>query len=205
MGGKKIELVRKSIAFIINNLESKDRLALVTFNHSSEIIQQFAYMNRSNKRDMKRLIEGIGASGNTNIVRGLEDGLELLLDRRTVNDVSSIFFLSDGRDTSGNKQRDFKRVLDKYDRLLKRKEIDYKINSYGYGEDYDENILTLISNFKDGNFYYISKLEFIEDSVIDNLGFLLSVIANKAKITCNLMNNCYYDTTYGYSWNEIHK
>jgi len=39
-----------------------------------------------------------------------------------------------------------------------------------------------ISNLRDGNFYYIEKLEMVEESFVDALGGLFSAVAEKIAI-----------------------
>ncbi len=54
---------------------------------------------------------------------------------------------------------------------LKKKEMDdYSLHSFGYGDDHDEKILSGISKYKKGCFYYIKDNEFVDECFLDCLG-----------------------------------
>lgn len=63
-----------------------------------------------------------------------------------------------------------------------------------------------ISTMRDGNFYYIEKLEMVEESFIDALGGLFSVVAEKVQIKLDINNsheylkNCKISKTFGDMW-----
>jgi len=68
-----------------------------------------------------------------------------------------------------------------------------------------------ISALRDGNFYYIEKLEMVEDSFVDALGGLFSVVAENVNISLNLNNSHEYlknvkiSKTFGDMWKENKK
>lgn len=68
-----------------------------------------------------------------------------------------------------------------------------------------------ISNLRDGSFYYIEKLETVEESFVDALGGLFSVIAEKVQIKLDINNsheylkNCKISKTFGDMWKEDKK
>lgn len=98
MRGSKLNLVKETLEFVINKLEDIDRVSLITFNNEYEILANLVPMSSINKRLMIRLIEEMEASGSTNIQDPLQAAIELLYKRRYLNDISSIFLLSDGKD-----------------------------------------------------------------------------------------------------------
>ena len=65
---------------------------------------------------------------------------------------------------------------------MESKNMDFKINSFGYGNGHDEEILCAISNHSNGNFYYIKDLKLVDECFIECLGFLMSVFAIDAEI-----------------------
>jgi len=90
-------------------------------------------------------------------------------------------------------------------------ENSFTINTFGFGKDHDAQLMSDISDLRDGNFYYIEKLEMVEDSFVDALGGLFSVIAEKVNIQLNLNNsheflkNVQISKTFGEMWKENKK
>jgi hypothetical protein len=48
--------------------------------------------------------------------------------------------------------------------------------SFGFGRDHDADLMDKISSVKDGNFYFIEKLETIDEAFVSALGGMLSVV-----------------------------
>jgi hypothetical protein len=75
--------------------------------------------------------------------------------------------LSDGQD--GSAEQTVKSYLESF-----KLEDNFTINSFGFGEDHDPRLMTGISNLKDGNFYFIQKLDTLDECFVDALGGLVS-------------------------------
>lgn len=203
MSGQKIQLVRETLLFIIDELEEIDRVSLVKFDSSSDIINSLIPATPANKEIIKALIVNeIIDNGSTNIKDGLASAFEVLVSRKEVNDITSIFFLSDGDDTCGNTKADIVAALKQYDEIMNGKGMDYKINSFGYGDDHDEEVLCEISNFKDGKFFYIKNTQLVDECFIECLGNLISVFATSARIDVHLCANVSFAEKHGHLWNE---
>ena len=82
----------------------------------------------------------------------------------------------------------------------------YTINSFGFGKDHDPELMNKISQHKDGSFYYVEKLDTVDEMFIDALGGLFSVIAQNVNIQVgvNKSNKTFADVniqeTYGEFW-----
>lgn len=53
----------------------------------------------------------------------------------------------------------------------------FTIHSFGFGADHDGPMMNKICSLKDGNFYYVEKLDQIDEFFVDALGALFSVVA----------------------------
>ena len=58
----------------------------------------------------------------------------------------------------------------------------FTINCFGFGNDHDSELMTWIADQKDGNFYFIEKVEDVGVCFIDCLGQLFSVIAENVTV-----------------------
>jgi len=113
--------------------------------------------------------------GGTDINLGMMHAFQVLNQRRHKNSVTSIFLLSDGLDKGAeNKIKD---SLTKF-----KIGQDVTINTFGFGRDHDPELMVNISNLRDGNFYFIDKLDSIDEAFVDCLGGLLSSVGQSAKI-----------------------
>ena len=200
MGGSKIKLVRETLIFIVDQLTDIDRLGLTTFSNSANLLSPLTPMTKTHKETYKTIIKSLRASGGTNIQGAVEMGMDMMLDRREVNETTAVFLLSDGQDTCGGNINNLKNMMEDKNKKLIKKEMNYKIHSFGYGAGHDENWLTAISNFRDGNFYYIKENKLIDECFIDCLGSLLSIIAKDVKINLFLDKNCKFINKFGDSW-----
>lgn len=203
MGGEKIKLVVETLLFIIDEMQEIDRVSLIAFDDCSEILTNLTPMTQANKDLMKKtVLAKIHARGSTNIVVGLKDGFDVLLKRKEVNDVTAMFFLSDGQDTCGNDLKAIERTLIEHDAKMLEKGMAYKINSFGYGEGHDEKALGLIANQKEGNFYYIKSLQLVDECFIDCMGFLMSIFATQAEITLFMNDKALISKKFGTNFSQ---
>lgn len=201
MDGEKIKLVVDTLLFIIDEMQDTDRLSLIGFNTFSEILTKLTPMTVEAKQKFKNVVlEKIEVRNDTNINLGLKDAYDVMLNRKEINDVTAVFLLSDGQDTCGNSLPDFEETLKTYDNKMTEKGMSYKINSFGYGEQHDETVLGLISNFKEGSFYYIKSLKLLDECFIDCLGYLMSVFGSQAEVFLYMSDKNVLVKKYGSNW-----
>lgn len=94
-------------------------------------------------------------------------GLKVLKGRKERNPVTSMFLLSDGLDGGAEK---------KVEKLLSKCQESFTINTFGFGNDHDSKMMSDISRFKDGSFFFIEKLDQVDEAFVSALGGLLSVL-----------------------------
>lgn len=127
-----------------------DRLSIITFNSSGFRICPLRCVTPENIVNLNNNINGLFASGGTNIMSGLDLALRTIRDRKMPNKATSVFLLSDGQDKGAENQ--FKTAL----ALPENKELGvFSIHSFGFGTDHDEDLMTKICQMKDGSFYFI--------------------------------------------------
>lgn len=100
-----------------------------------------------------------------------------------MNELTSIFFLSDGEDTTGHSLDDILSSMTMKDEEMSELNIEYSLTTFGYGANHDEKVLSGMSEFKNGDFYYIKSNEFVDQTFLESLGKLMSVLAKNVGIT----------------------
>ncbi len=76
-------------------------------------------------------INSLSARGGTNICSGLDLAVKTIKDRKQLNNVTSVFLLSDGQDKGAEA---------KFAETLKKEENNigiFSIHSFGFGKDHD--------------------------------------------------------------------
>lgn len=62
----------------------------------------------------------------------------------------------------------------------------FTINTFGFGKDHDEELMSKISLLRDGNFYYVEKLDMVDECFVDALGELYSVVGEQIELKLQL-------------------
>mmetsp|Transcript_15999 Transcript_15999/g.17892 ORF Transcript_15999/g.17892 Transcript_15999/m.17892 type:complete len:576 (+) Transcript_15999:2-1729(+) len=175
MMGQKIQLVRETFDFLIDEFGDNDRVSLIQFDHGATRLTPLKRMTAEGKKEALDKTRCLNADGGTDIASAVEMGLRTLKSRKYVNQVTSILLLSDGQDSCEQRVKE----------LLDNSGIadDFTINTFGYGNDHDPKLMGNIAEFKDGVFHYIENLEVVAASFADCVGGLMSVIAKNIRIT----------------------
>jgi len=176
MCGEKIALVRNTFQYLLQYLSDSDRLSIVIFDHTAQRLFPLIRTTQENKDKILQHVSTIAACGSTNIALGMNHAFEILKQRRERNPLSSIFLLSDGLD--GGAQHKVAQELERAGEDLK----DVTINTFGFGNDHDPQLMTDIAALRGGNFYFIQKLDTVDEAFVDCLGGLLSCVGQNVII-----------------------
>ena len=103
MKGNKLFLVKKTLRFIIDQLQSCDRLGLVVYNDLVSVEFPLTQMTKENKEMTKSKVEKIREHGTTNLCGGLLKGMEqiILRDSEQKAKVASVLLFTDGQANCG--------------------------------------------------------------------------------------------------------
>jgi len=169
-------LVRNTFQYLLQYLRDSDRLSIVIFDDNAQRLFPLICATEENKQKILEHVSSITDCGGTDIARGMNHAFEILKQRRERNPLSSIFLLSDGLD--GGAQQAVSQRLENAGEDLK----DVTINTFGFGDDHDPQLMTDIAALRDGNFYFIQKLDTVDEAFVDCLGGLLSCIGQNVSI-----------------------
>ncbi|CAE6348809.1 unnamed protein product [Rhizoctonia solani] len=73
-----LDVVKHATRTIIESMGDDDRIAVVTFSDSAEIIAPLTFMNNNNREAVWSLVEGLRTTGMTNLWDGLKTGMNVL-------------------------------------------------------------------------------------------------------------------------------
>ena len=187
MAGAKIELVKKSLKVLVQLMDKNDRLALILFNESGKLFLDLNYITEEKKTHYINKIDEIKAEGGTSIITGLEIAINIIekdIDINKPNRACSILLLSDGCDNNLN---DFE-IGQRLKNLTKGKNLNFTLNTFGYGNDHDPTIMKKLASIRDGSFFYVKEYKKVAEYFGIVLGTCVSVISNKASLVVELLN-----------------
>ncbi|MEM9272564.1 MAG: VWA domain-containing protein [Cyanobacteria bacterium P01_F01_bin.143] len=147
MKGKPLETVKQAAIAIIEKLQPGDCISVVAFNNEANVIVPCQSIGDIAK--IKQLIDKLEAAAGTAIDRGMKLGIKEISQRKR-NTVSHICLLSDGENEHGNDQRclQFAKLAAEYK---------ITINTLGFGEHWNQDVLEKISDLANGTLSYIEE------------------------------------------------
>ena len=198
MKGQKLNLVKKSLIILVKMMDKDDRLSLVLFSNCSEILFDLDYMTEERKSYVISKINDIKVTYDTNILSGLENAINILKKiQKEKNDkrASSILLLSDGCD---NYSYNYSTFSTKFKKLYQGQDLNFTLNTFGYGNDHDPNIMNGLANLRDGSFFYVEDYKKVAEYFVTVLGGCVSIISKNVKINIKLLNeNCTIKKVFG--------
>ncbi|KAJ3215675.1 hypothetical protein HDU67_000143 [Dinochytrium kinnereticum] len=182
MTGAKIDSVKSTLHYIVDALAPTDRLSIVKFNSSAQVVAPFLLCSseagpsgtgQSSKARLVATVNGLGADGGTSIYAGLDAALKMVGGRRTRNRTCAIVLLSDGQDSMQGSQ---------YDELVSRAaSLDTAIFTFGYGVDHDDAMLLRLAG-KSGTFTFIRSPDMVQDAFAGCIGGIKSTMFQKVTV-----------------------
>jgi Ca-activated chloride channel family protein len=147
MSNKPIEMVKQAAIGIVEKLKPGDRLSVVSFNHQATVIVPNQLV--TNIEAIKEKIQLMVADGGTAIDEGLRLGIKEVAVHNQ-HCVSRIFLLTDGENEHGDNNRCLK-LADL------AAEYNVTIDTLGFGEHWNQDVLEQIADSAQGVLAYIEK------------------------------------------------
>ncbi|CAD8154119.1 unnamed protein product [Paramecium pentaurelia] len=197
MIGVKIQMVKESLIVLLQFLGDEDRLQLITFDNDAHRLTPLKRVTKQNKVYFTQIIQQIQANGGNRISEATKMAFCQLKNRKYVNNVTSIFLLSDGVDYT------FPEIKEQ----IKTANEVFTLHTFGFGQDHDAPMMTQICNLKSGSFYFVQDVTLLDEFFADALGGLISVVGEQLDITITSQapppyQNIQISKTYGNMWQK---
>ena len=149
MGGRPLDTVKQAAGRLVDRLKPGDRLSVIAFDHKAKVIVPNQFID--DPGSIKKQIDKLRSSGGTAIDEGLKLGIEEMGKGKSET-VSQAFLLTDGENEHGDNNRCLK---------LAKLAADYNmtLNSLGFGDDWNQDILEKIADAAGGTLAYIQRPE----------------------------------------------
>jgi Ca-activated chloride channel homolog len=157
----KMSSATESVASILDQLKSDDRLAIVTFNSNASLDKPMGLVSRTNMGDVKNRTLDITAGGSTNLSAGLQLATDQFNNLSEVNSYeyeNRIIVLTDAQPNTGDYSSNG--LLDITQQNASRRIYTTVI---GIGVDFNSQLIEQITKIKGANYYSVhSPREFRE-------------------------------------------
>lgn len=120
----RIAKLKVAMQFVIKKLSPIDRLSVVKFNQGATRLCPLRQVTEKNQTVIENIINDLVSGGGTNILAGLEEGLQVLNDRRLkTGRVFAIMLMSDGEQE-----------------INQLPHINVPVHTFGVGQQYDPKV-----------------------------------------------------------------
>jgi Ca-activated chloride channel homolog len=192
MNGESITRAREAAASLVDRLAPTDDFSLTTFSSDASVRIPDGLVG-PRRQAIKRVIEGIGANGGTNIGEGLTLGYEQASSHGIPDDaVRVVLLLSDGKANEGitSSPRLSRLALDAFQRGI-------QTSALGLGSDYDGALMSSIANDGAGGYYYLKSPDQIAPALTTELDKRLDPVATAVEVRVRLKSDVTLLRVYG--------
>lgn len=151
MDGKPIETVKQAAIALIEQLNIDDAISVIAFDHNASVLIPSQIINLDAISKIIKPIKTLKAQGGTCIDQGLKVGLQEIAKNQK-NRVSQILLLTDGENEHGDND-----LCLKLAQLAA--ECNVTLNTLGFGNNWNQNLLESISDLANGTLSYIETPE----------------------------------------------
>ena len=161
-----LDLVKHAVRTLVNTLDDDDIFKLVAYSDYGRVVCEGLYCNAANKLTIKEAINRLAVDGQTNIWDGLSKSLDTIYGTRETRDEcnrhKTILLLTDGRPNK-NPPRGIIPMLEKVkeEREMRGLDNDVSINTFGFGDNLDSDLLKRIAKAGKGMYGFIPSPDFV--------------------------------------------
>ena len=172
----KLELLQDSFATLLDGLDDRDRVSIVTYANGEDIVLEGA--SGANENEIIRAIYKLRANGATNGEAGLKQAYEVAQRNFIEGGVNRIIMASDGDLNVGMSSES-----ELYDFVDKQRESGIYLSVLGFGSgNYKDNKMETLADHGNGSYHYIDCIEEANRVLSKNLTANLVPFADDVKI-----------------------
>ncbi|MEM7249203.1 MAG: von Willebrand factor type A domain-containing protein [Acidobacteriota bacterium] len=176
----KLPLVKSGLRHLVDQLRPVDRLGIVTYSDEARVALRST--SGSDRETLRRVIDGLTASGSTNGSAGLELAYSLATEHRREGDISRVILATDGDFNVGLQTR---RDLVKLAERVRRTGVDLTVLGFGRGNLQDEWLEQVADN-GNGNYAYVDGLAEAHRALVAEAAATQLTVAKDVKLQVEL-------------------
>ncbi|KAG8424013.1 hypothetical protein J3458_000853 [Metarhizium acridum] len=172
-----LDLTKHAALTIIETLNEKDRLGIVSFATNSTIVQTLTHMDISNKEEARRKIKALDPNGSTNLWHGIRDGIQAFEQSSENGNIRAMMVLTDGMPNHMCPQQGYIPKLKTLSRLPAT------IHTFGFGYGLRSGLLKSLAEYGHGNYAFIPDAGMIGTVFVHAVANLQATFATAATLT----------------------
>lgn len=184
MSSGKLEYVKQAAIFLLDNLNEKDRIAVVTYDDEITIIEPGCQANPAAVAVLRQRIRQLEPGGSTNLGGGWTAGCQCVAHGMLSEGVNRVLLLTDGLANVGITDTE---TLGTHARELQSRNV--STTTFGVGRDFNEHLLEHMANMGSGNFYYIESPTQIPAFFAQEFKELSTITARRVTIDVGLLDH----------------
>ncbi len=181
MAGQKLERAKDAAIEALRHLGPMDMFSVVVYDHNVSTV--VSAQHATNIEWIEGRIRQIRSGGNTALFGGVSQGAAEVRKNLGGNYVHRIILLSDGLANVGPSSPE---DLGRLGVALIKESI--SVTTIGVGTDYNEDLMTSLSQKSDGNTYFVESSRDLPRIFTAELGDVLSVVAKKVHVIIECPN-----------------
>ncbi len=180
-----LDIVKHAVKTIVLCMDTNDRLALVTYHSTSEVVFGLKKMDKNGKDFANNKIEGLQPRASTNLWGGLEQGLDVLKDEARKNANSSLFLLTDGL-PNVIPPRGHIPMLKKY---IDKNGLPCSVGTFGFGYELDSQLLHDLAVEGNGMYAFIPDSSFVGTAFVNAMSNALVTVSRNVELSIETQND----------------
>lgn len=177
----RLPYAKKAIQTLMGMMKPNDRLSVVTFSDSGQILFPLTAINGDNRTRLTQLVESIYPTGGTDMSAGLMAAKSIASGKSNGLRQARIILLSDGEANQGiHSPAGLTQIV---------KEINSKaivISTIGMGLGFNESLMSQLADFGGGGFSYLESLVSLDKLLARDLFQSRKVYATNSRVHLNL-------------------
>jgi len=177
-----LDVVKHAVRTIIHTLSPGDRLSVVSFSSSAQVVFGLMNMNSAGQATAERMVKDLRPGGQTNVWDGLQSGLQTLRDsgdRRT-----ALFILTDGK-PNVSPPRGEAAMLQRY---LTEHQMSSPVSTFGFGYEVQSSLLLDLCTIGQGMYFFIPDATFVGTTFVHAASNLLATATANATLELQGLN-----------------
>ncbi|MER5882603.1 von Willebrand factor type A domain-containing protein [Streptomyces sp. NPDC001941] len=172
----RLDLVKRSLGVLTDQLRDDDSLALVTFSDQARVELPMTRL-QGNRTRIRDAVEALETSSSTNLEAGVETGYRTAVEGRRGGATNRVVLLSDALANTGATEPES--ILRRID--SSRKEYGITLFGVGVGSDYGDALMEKLADKGDGHTVYVSDDAQARKVFVDQLPAHIELRARDAK------------------------
>ncbi len=195
MRGDKIAQTRAAAKHFVEQLTSKDTLAIVSYSDDVRVDLPASPMNDVTRKQAIEAISKIRPGGSTNLSGGLFRGQDEVQRNLRSNQVNRVVLMSDGLANRGI--TDTKQLASKAQQQAQR---GVSVTTMGVGSDYNEDLMTAVADHASGNYYFIQDSDQIASVFTQELNKMFATVAQNVTVKLLVEDGVDLEQVFGYTF-----